>query len=268
MKLIIDVSEHNGPINLKLAFKDISGIVARCSWGWGKNQIDKQWKNNAKQANEMNIPLFAYHFCYARNKEEAIKEAELALLACKDFDVNVIYYDMEYSSYQGNLTNNKYYDIAKAFCDKIEENGYAVGIYANEYWFKTKLTNKGFSAWTLWIANYGSNNGFDNWNGKLKYNPFNHVLLHQFTSKAKEGVLKNIQGINSKFLDCNLDYGLLNTFTNFSKTIKVGDLVKIEVISKKYENNSIPKYEKVYKVIDIKNDRIIIDKNYDEVVKT
>ena len=185
MKLIIDVSEHNGIIDLTLAKNHIRGIVARCSWGWGENQIDKQWLNNASQANQLDIPLFAYHFCYARNKKEAEKEADLALLACENFKVNVIYYDMEFSTFQGDLSNDDYYQIAKTFCDKIESAGYAVGIYANEYWFKNKLTNPGFSAWTLWIANYGKNNGYNNWNGNLKYNPFNHVLLHQFTPRRR-----------------------------------------------------------------------------------
>lgn len=261
MKLIIDISEHNGPIDLKLASKYISGIIARCSWGWGSNQIDKQWENTAKQANQLNFPLFAYHFCYARNTEEAILEAKLAIKACENFNVNLIYYDMEYSSFQGNLTNDDYYKIALAFCNTIEAAGYSVGIYANEYWFKTKLTNQGFSAWTLWIANYGNNNGYDNWNGELKYNPFGNVLLHQFTSNAKSGILSNLDGINSTFLDCNLDYGMLNVFSsnNISK-FKIGDSVKVKSGSNWYDLQSIPNfvYENNYIIFEIIKDRVVI----------
>ena len=69
-----------------------------------------------------------------------------------------------------------YYKIAKAFCDVIEGAGYSAGIYANQDWFKNKLTNSGFSAWTLWIANYGLNNGYNNWDNKIQYNPFGNVL--------------------------------------------------------------------------------------------
>lgn len=215
-KLIIDVSEHNGVVDLNKARDQIAGLIARCSWGWGDNQIDKQWKNNAEQANKYGIPLYAYHFCYARNREEALKEAELAISACHKYKVNVIYYDMEFSSFQGELTNNELYEIANTFCNRIEESGYAVGIYANENWFKNKLTHEGFKQWTLWLANYGINDGFDHWNGSLAYNPFGNVLLHQFTSNAKEGILKDISGIESKGLDCNLDYGLLDTFNKYA----------------------------------------------------
>lgn len=262
---IVDISYHNGTVDLSKAKKYIAGVVARCSYGWSSSNIDKQWGNNAKQANELNIPLFAYHFCYARNEEEAKKEAKLALKACQNYQVNVIYYDLEYSEFQGNLSNDMYYKMAKAFCDVIENAGYSVGIYANQNWFKTKLTNDGFSAWTLWLANYRNNNGYNNWNNELLYNPFNHVLLHRFTSNAKNGVLKNIKGINSSNLDCSYDHGLISTFvkdnqTNENKSFHVGDKVRVKTDSKWYDGQSIASFvfNNEYEIIQIKGDRVVI----------
>lgn len=267
-KYIIDISYHNGIVDLSKAKKYIAGVVARCSYGWSSSNIDKQWKNNAKQANELGIPLFAYHFCYARNESEAKKEAQLALTACKDYQVNVIYYDLEYSNYQGNLSNDMYYKIAKAFCDVIEKAGYSVGIYANQNWFKMKLTNSGFSAWTLWLANYGSNNGYNHWNNELQYNPFNHVLLHQFTSNAKKGVLKDIEGISSSSLDCSYDHGLLKTFvknvsTNDTRSFAVGDKVKVKQESRWYDEQAIANFvfNNEYEIIQINGDRVVIGVN-------
>ena len=265
---IIDISYHNGTVDLSKAKKYIAGVVARCSYGWSSSNIDKQWDNNAKQANELNIPLFAYHFCYARNEEEAKKEANLALKACQKYQVNVIYYDLEFSDYQGNLSNDMYYKIAKVFCDAIENAGYSVGIYANQNWFKTKLTNDGFSAWTLWLANYGNNNGYNTWNNELQYNPFNHVLLHQFTSNAKNGVLKNIEGISSSNLDCSYDHGLINTFVkdnqiSENKSFHVGDKVKVKADSKWYDGQSIASFvfNNEYESIQINGDRVVIGVN-------
>lgn len=117
--LIIDISYHNGQVDLSKAKESISGVIARCSYGWSDKNIDKQWSNNASQANKLGIPLFAYHFCYARNESEAKKEANLALKACSNYNVSVIYYDLEYSDYQGSLSNEMYYKIAKSFCDEI-----------------------------------------------------------------------------------------------------------------------------------------------------
>lgn len=266
--LIIDVSYHNGSIDLNKAKKYINGIIARCSYGWSAENIDKQWNNNAKQANELELPLFAYHFSYARNEQEALKEAKLVLKACENYDVKVIYYDLEYSNYQGNLTNEMYYKVAKTFCDYVEKNGYSVGIYANENWYRTKLTDSGFSAWTLWLANYGSNNGYNNWNNELKYNPFGHVLLHQFTSDAKKGVLKDIEGIPSSGLDCSYDHGLIKTFGNNivqkeSHLFSIGDKVRVKENSKWYDGQSIADfvYKNEYEIIQINEDRIVIGIN-------
>lgn len=225
-------------------------------------------KHNNPQYCDMPSLLIAYHFCYARNEKEAKKEAKLALKACQNYHVNVIYYDLEYSNYQGNLSNDMYYKIAKAFCDTIEGASYSVGIYANQNWFKTKLTNDGFSAWTLWLANYGSNNGYNNWNNELQYNPFNHVLLHQFTSNAKNGVLKNIEGISSTNLDCSYDHGLISTFaknnqTNENKSFQVGDKVKVNANSKWYDGQSIASFvfNNEYEIIQINGDRVVIGVN-------
>src|SRR5699024_3662211 len=165
---------------------------------------------------------------------------------------------------QENLTNDMYYKIAKTFFDYVESQGFSAGIYANQEWFKNRLTNDGFSAWTLWLANYGKNNGYDNWNGVLQYNPYGNVHLHQFTSNAKNGVLKNIEGINSSGLDCSLDYGVLKIFGNVNKpendSLKVGDKVKVKKGSSWYDGQSIASfvYDNEYEIIQINGNRVVI----------
>lgn len=161
-----------------------------------------------------------------------------------------------------------YYKIAKTFCDYIEQNGYSVGIYANENWFRTKLTNSGFSVWTLWLANYGSNNGYNNWNNELRYNPFGNVLLHQFTSNAKKGILKDIEGIPSSGLDCSYDHGLIKMFGNKvvqdkNKSFSIGDKVRVKENSKWYDGQSIADFvfKNEYEIIQINGDRIVIGVN-------
>ena len=159
-----------------------------------------------------------------------------------------------------------YYKIAKSFCDVIEGAGYSAGIYANQDWFKNKLTNSGFSAWTLWIANYGLNNGYNNWDNKIQYNPFGNVLLHQFTSNAKKGALKDIKGIDSKFLDCSYDHGVISTFykvKNKTSSLNVGDSVRVKTGSEWYDGQSIANFvfKNQYEVIQVKGDRVVIGVN-------
>lgn len=89
--------------------------------------------------------------------------------------------------------------------------------------------------------------------------------MHQFTSNAKNGILKNIQGIESSFLDCSLDYGLLESFQNFPRRykLKIGDLVKVISDSHWYDGETIPNfvYNNVYNIIEISNDRVVIGTN-------
>lgn len=265
MKKIIDVSEHNGILDLAEISKSVDGLIARCSWGWGKDQIDKQWESNAVQASRLELPFYAYHYAYARTKSEAEQEAYLALTACQGHPVNVLYYDIEYSDFQGDLTCSQYYVIAKTFCDIIEKNGYSVGIYANENYFRTKLTNNGFSKWTLWLANYGNNNGTDNWNGELNYNPFGHVLLHQCTSNARNGLLKDIKGIQSEFLDCSIDHGLLSTFNKYqnNESITPSSIVKVKKGALWYDGENIPEFvfNNFYQVMELVGERAVIGLN-------
>ena len=47
-------------------------------------------------------------------------------------------------------------EIARTFCDAIEDAGYDVGIYANKYWFGHYLTDECFDAWPRWVAQYNT----------------------------------------------------------------------------------------------------------------
>lgn len=114
---IIDISYHNEYIDLSKANESISGVIARCSYDWNDKNIDKQWINNASQANKLRIPLFAYHFCYVRNKSEK-KRNETSIKSGDNYNVSVMYYGLEYCNYQVKIINDIYYKIANAFIMK------------------------------------------------------------------------------------------------------------------------------------------------------
>ena len=66
--------------------------------------------------------------------------------------------------------------------------------------------------------------------------------MHQFTSNARKGILKDIKGIDSKFLDCSYDYGLINTFykvKNKTSNLNVGDSVRVKAGSKMVSQSQI-----------------------------
>lgn len=89
------------------------------------------------------------------------------------------------------------------------------------------------------IADYGSNNGYNNWDNKIQYDLFGNVY---YTSLLlmKKGVLKNIKGIGSKWYEGQSIASFV--FNNKWDVIQInGDRVVIGVndqvtgaISKKY----------------------------------
>ena len=64
----------------------------------------------------------------------------------------------------------------------MEINGFKPGIYANKYWFTTKINHSELLNYTIWWAEY---NGKENHTSSLK------VDLWQYTSKGK---VKGIDG--------------------------------------------------------------------------
>lgn len=83
-----------------------------------------------------------------------------------------------------------------------------------------------------------------------------------------QGVLKNIEGINSSNLDCSYDHGLISTFvkdnqTSENKSFHVGDKVKVKANSKWYDGQSIASFvfNNEYEIIQIDGDRVVIGVN-------
>lgn len=154
----IDVSHHQGVINWDKVKSQIDYAIL--SVGYGDNipsQDDKQFHRNAKECSRLGIPFGVYIYSYATSEQQAKSEAEHVLRMIQEYKLDYpIYYDLEDGSTTGKCTNERIAEIAKTFCNIIEQNGYWVGIYANTYWFNTKLTLGIFDRWTKWVAQYSS----------------------------------------------------------------------------------------------------------------
>lgn len=149
----IDLSYANGNIDFsKIDKSQVQFVILRSSYGWESNQKDDQFERNYTGFKKLNIPVGVYHYSYARNANEGIKEAEycLSCIKGKKFELP-IYLDMEDSSVTSagktNLTN-----AALAFCQRIEKAGYKAGIYSftsfiNNYLDINKIKMAGYSFW-------------------------------------------------------------------------------------------------------------------------
>lgn len=157
----IDVSSHQQSINwANVKNADVDYAIIRCGYGDNYTKYDDTyWKYNADQCTELSIPFGAYLYSYAASIEEAESEAAHAIRLLEGYKLSYpIYLDLEDNNTVGTCSNEMIGQIAKIFCDRLQNAGYMVGIYANLYWWNTKLTSSVFSneTWYKWVAQYNS----------------------------------------------------------------------------------------------------------------
>lgn len=197
----IDISEHNGNINLA-PYKGQFVIIRA---GWGNFTEDTKFKRNVAECKRLGIPFGVYLYSYALNVATAKKEAQALLKLIEPYkkDIKVgVWFDMEDADHwkvrQGWTINKATIEpICYAFCKIIEDAGYYAGIYTASSWLGyLGDSNKRFDKW---VANWGSDNGT------------------QQTNTSKYGTL---QQYTSKPLDKNIMYADLSRYTNGKTTTK------------------------------------------------
>jgi len=161
----IDVSKWQGDINWgKVAETDNEFALIRIGYN---DKQDDQFLNNYQNAKAAGIPVGAYMYSYAVTEEAAIEEANIVLERIKGMQFEYpIYLDIEDEKLlreEYNLTKEQRTKNALAFVRTMQENGYYVGIYANQYWFTNYLdVEKIQSECETWIAHYNESYDYSN----------------------------------------------------------------------------------------------------------
>lgn len=207
----IDVSHHQGTIDWgKVKETDVDFAIIRCGFGDDLTKYDdSQWFNNANACTQLGIPFGVYIYSYAASIEEAESEAAHVLRLIDGYDLSFpVYLDLEDNTV-GACSNELIGDMAEAFCGIIKNAGYDVGIYANKYWWTTKLTDSAFDDGSLykWVAQYNStctyNGGYSMWQAT--------------SSGTTDGISGNVD-VNFWFGEIpysdNIDYSYPNTYVN------------------------------------------------------
>lgn len=190
MKRGIDVSSHQGVINWEAVKGKIDYAIIRCGYGADReSQDDIYFKRNADECTRLGIPFGVYLYSYADNIDWSNSEVDHVLRLVKGYQLAYpIYYDIE-DKVQANLSNEALTDIIVNFCDKLEQHGYYVGVYANLNWWNTKLNSERLEAYAKWVARYNSTLGYD-------------AGMWQYTSS---GTIDGING-NVDMNYCYVDY--------------------------------------------------------------
>lgn len=205
MYKVIDISENqpDGCIDFeKIKKSGVRGVICRAGYGQYSEQKDKCFDVHMRNAASAGHALGAYWFCYARNAEEAIEEANVCHEIIKDYDLNYpIFYDVEgdtvrYMSDNGvTASADLISGIIEAFADRMSELGHSAGVYSNLNFVKNYFDDR-VKKYPLWVACYPENSALDD---KFEVDGFNTVMW-QYTSTQG-----NIEGAPAH-LDVNICY--------------------------------------------------------------
>lgn len=159
----IDISTHNGNINLEALRTQIDFVIIRVGYGT-KGTIDNKFKRNTELCEELGIPYGFYWYSYALNSSGASQEADHFLNAIAPYNPTVgCWFDMEdadgYKKKNGMPSNETLQDICYEFCKKVEDAGYYSGIYASASWFNHQLSGDKLARFDKWVAQWPTRGG-------------------------------------------------------------------------------------------------------------
>lgn len=186
----IDISKWN----IVDSYEDVakSGVAyafARVGYGSSVDQLDKRFKQHYEGLNAVGIPVGAYQYSYATTVEGARREAEVCVQWLRGYDLSLpVMYDLEDKVQQG-LSKRLLTDMACAWLDILNKAGYRAGIYANKYFFTSKLDFDALREVAyIWYAQYNSSNTFGG-----------DIDVWQYSSKGR------VEGIRGD-VDMNIAY--------------------------------------------------------------
>ena len=146
----IDVSVWQGNINWSLVAQNKYFAIIRA--GYGTSGSDTYWETNYRNAKSAGVKVGAYWYSYAGSVSDAKNEAKTFVKALSGKQLEwPVYYDIEEDSiFNAGIQN----DIAKAFCDILENNGYYCGIYSSASRFNNNFNADIKRRYTVWVAHW------------------------------------------------------------------------------------------------------------------
>lgn len=195
----IDVSKWNGIIDwAKVKADGVSFAILKVISKSGN--VEESFERNYAGATSVGIPVSVYNYSYALSIEDAIKDAECVIKACKGKKIERVWLDVEDKS-QTTL-KSILADIIIVYKTTIESAGLKFGIYTGLSFYKSYL--KPYSLpknMPYWIARYPSSKTMkmSDEPNKDKYPDVQDIYMWQYTSSG------SVNGINGR-VDLNVAY--------------------------------------------------------------
>jgi len=162
-KFGVDLSHHNEGLNFDvLKNEGVEFAILRAGYtGYGdgvSKAKDNQFENFYNQCKARGIGVGAYWFTCANTYDKGVAEANYMYDNClkgKQFDYP-IYIDVEDDTggryWLRNAGKERITDGICGFCERMEQLGYYVGIYANLDWFNNWINQDRVARYDKWLA--------------------------------------------------------------------------------------------------------------------
>lgn len=128
----------------------------------GEITIDPKFSEYMEEAKKVGLKIGVYFYSYAKNVTESRRQARFVISELKKYDLQLpIAFDWEnwstYSSF--HVSFHTLNNIAKAFLEEIEKNGYKGMIYSSKYYLENIWYRKEYD--TTWLAYYTNHLDYD-----------------------------------------------------------------------------------------------------------
>lgn len=157
-KFGIDISRWQGNFNLAGAKAEgVEFVVIKGGGGDDGLYVDSKFSRNYDEAKRLGLPVGCYWFSKAMSVAEAKKEARYFIdnvLEGRQFELPV-YFDVE-SSDQARLGKKALTDIALAWLQAVQNEGYWVGIYSYTSFINTYLEDERLQGFAHWVAEWST----------------------------------------------------------------------------------------------------------------
>lgn len=162
---VYDLSTHNGLVDWdKLKEDGVDFVMLRA--GYGRNNIDERFYDNATACVRLGIPFGIYWFSYALSEQMAEQEAEYAIAAVSKYLIRCpISYDLEYDTVRYASTKGITIDkslatrMVEAFCSRVERASFEAWNYANKDYLQRMFDSELLNKYPLWFARYNDSPG-------------------------------------------------------------------------------------------------------------
>lgn len=164
----IDISEFQHVYSYEDLSNNIDFVILRA--GFGYSTIDKEFDRNVEGCIKYKIPYGVYWFSYAMDEEGATAEADFLCTVLKKYNVKPsypVFFDWEYDSeryardHGVEMTKARLTRCARAFCERIEKDGYVAGIYTNLDYIGRMYDPTLFNDYVLWYAQWNETQQYD-----------------------------------------------------------------------------------------------------------